>query len=94
MFKHEQAIGKRIRELRTARKITQTVLSELADLSVNYMGQIERGEVQASVRSLVSIAHALKVNPSELFVYLDKPQSKAQIVLKAKELLDLLLKQK
>ena len=70
--------------------MSQAGLSERADLSVNYMGQIERGEVQASVRSLISIAHALEVNPSELFIHLDKPQSKGEIIRKAKELLDIL----
>lgn len=87
----ERTIGQRIRELRGLKGLTQEVLAEYANLSVNYVGEIERGDVKASVRSLISIARALKVNPSELFIYLDKAQSKAEIGRRIRELLGELL---
>ncbi len=66
------------------------MLAERANLSANYVGEIERGAVQASLRSLIGISQALQVNPSELFVYIDKRPTKSEIIRKVKDLLELL----
>ncbi len=83
-------LGKRVRELREERKMTQAKLAEQADLSTNYIGEIERGEAQATLDSLFAIMDALEINPSLLFTPLDRPQDKEEILKRTKELLDLL----
>lgn len=83
-----QEIGRRIQEVRKERKITQGVLAERADLTTNYIGKIERGEAQPTLEALLAIAEALRVSVSNLFLYLDRSQSKDEIKNTIKELLN------
>ncbi len=59
-------IGLKIRLLRTKRKYSQEKLAELADLSKNALGAIERGESKPTINTLAGIADALNVSLSEL----------------------------
>lgn len=58
--------GKRVRELRVARKLSQEELAELADLYRNYVGGVERGDRNVGLLNVVAIARALRVLPSTL----------------------------
>jgi len=60
-------IGQRIRNYRTQKKLSQEKLAELADCHPTYIGQIERGEKNATVDSISRIASALDVSLSRLF---------------------------
>lgn len=57
-----ESIGKNIRKYRLMRKLRQEDLAEKADLSINYVGAIERGEKMPSLESLISIINALGVS--------------------------------
>jgi len=46
--------------------LTQEKLAEKADLHHNFIGQVERGNMEISVGSLLKIAKALKVEITEL----------------------------
>jgi len=59
--------GERLRELRTARDLSQERLAELAGLDRNYIGQIERAERNVALVNIVRIAKALGVEPAEMF---------------------------
>ena len=52
-------LGKRIRRERLLLHWTLEVLAERTDKSINFIGQIERGEGIPSVETLVDIANAL-----------------------------------
>lgn len=52
-------LGKRIKQQRLNRGLTQEVLAENANVSVSFLGQIERGERKLSLETLVKIAGAL-----------------------------------
>jgi transcriptional regulator with XRE-family HTH domain len=58
--------GKRLRELRQQRGVSQEKLAEMADLHRNYVGVLERGVQSASLDAICKLARALKVRPSEL----------------------------
>ena len=58
--------GKRVRELREARDISQEGLADIAGVHRTYMGTVERGETNISLENIVKIAHALKVPPGAL----------------------------
>jgi transcriptional regulator with XRE-family HTH domain len=60
------AFGKRLRELRLQRGISQEKLAEIADLHRNYVGVLERGGQSASLDAICKLAHALKVKPADL----------------------------
>lgn len=59
-------IGFTIRTIRESKKISQEKLAELAELHRTYIGQVERGEKNLTLRSLERIAKALKVNTRDL----------------------------
>ena len=54
-------LGSRIRELRIKADFTQEQLAERADLHPTYLGGIERGERNLSLRNLDKLATALQV---------------------------------
>ena len=55
-------LGKRIREARLKRKLTQEQLSEKADIGLYYLGEIERGVKSPSLKVFIAIASALDVS--------------------------------
>lgn len=55
------ALGRRIRAERTARKWTQTTLANAVNLSVSFLGHVERGTRKASMETVVAIANVLQV---------------------------------
>lgn len=60
-------LGMRIRHYRKAQKITQEQLAEISDLHPTYIGQLERGEKNATVESIYKIALGLNISMSKLF---------------------------
>lgn len=66
-----KSMGERIRELRTAKELSQEKLGELAELNSNYIGQIERGEKSISVYTLKKLANGLSLSLEELFAKID-----------------------
>lgn len=62
-----QAFGKRVRELRLEKGLTQEQLAEKLGVSENYVGMIERAERNTSLEKVFKIAKALEIRTSELF---------------------------
>lgn len=60
-------LGQRIYHLRKERSMTQEDLAFRVGVDRSYMGFLERGEKNATVKILAKIASALKVSLSELF---------------------------
>lgn len=65
-------LGERIKSLRTSKHYSQEKLALLAGINTAYVGQIERGEKNATVRSAAKIAKALELSLSELFEKIDE----------------------
>ena len=59
-------IGKRIKDVRKQRSLTQADLAELTGMSNSYISYIETAKKQASLESLVQISNALGVTVDEL----------------------------
>ena len=62
-----KALGQRIRNYRTAKSLSQEKLAELSGCHHTYIGQIERGEKNATIESIEKISTALNVPLSRLF---------------------------
>jgi transcriptional regulator with XRE-family HTH domain len=60
-------VGKKIRELRTKKKLSQEQLAFQANLHRAYIGHIERGEKNIGLKNLEKIAKALDIKIREFF---------------------------
>jgi transcriptional regulator with XRE-family HTH domain len=60
-----QRLGDRIRLLRFQRGWSQEVLAELSGLHRNYVGHVERGEVNTGFRNVYQLAAAFELTVSE-----------------------------
>ena len=65
-------IGQRIKSYRVQKKLSQEQLAELAGCHHTYIGQIERGEKNATIETLSRIMKALNVPLSQLFNFIDE----------------------
>ena len=61
-------LGANVRALRIKNKLTQEQLADLCDLHRTYIGAIERGDRNISLKNIVLIAQSLNVEPAELLV--------------------------
>lgn len=59
-------LGSAVREMRLKAELSQMALAEKADLTLNYVGEIERGEKLASLETIVRLARALELTGAEL----------------------------
>jgi transcriptional regulator with XRE-family HTH domain len=59
-------LGEKVRRARKKAGLTQEQLAEMADLHFSYIGQVERGEKNPSLKSLTKIANALGVAVAQL----------------------------
>jgi transcriptional regulator with XRE-family HTH domain len=67
--KQEKSIGKRIKKFRKKEALTQENLAEKVNLSAKYIQFIETGRRVPSLKALCKIAHALRVDPSDLVTF-------------------------
>ena len=63
--------GQRIRNYRIQQGLSQEALSEKSGLHPTYIGQIERGEKNATLESIEKIAKGLSIPLSRLFENID-----------------------
>lgn len=59
-------LGRRVRQQRVIRELTQEELAEKAGISCSFVGHIERGEKKFSIGTLVALCNALEVSPNHL----------------------------
>lgn len=71
-------VGQRIRNYRLQKKLSQEKLAELAECHPTYIGQIERGEKNATVVSIERIANGLGIALSQLFEVLPAENEEAE----------------
>lgn len=71
------AFGRRIRELRGERELSQEELAHRAGMHSTYLGGIERGERNPALVNIGRLATALNVPLSELFTGI-RPTTRAR----------------
>ena len=61
-------ISQNIKKYRNKNKLTQEKLSEMCDISIDYLSEIERNKKTPSLKRLILIAEKLKVPAYKLFL--------------------------
>ena len=59
-------VGKRVRQLRLQRKLTQEQLAERAGISTSFLGHIERGSRKLSLETFCRLIRALNCTAGDL----------------------------
>ncbi len=61
--------GNRLKELRIQKSLTQEQFAELIGLHKNYIGMVERGERNPSLKNIEIFAKGLEISLSELMKF-------------------------
>ena len=75
----ENIFGKRIKELRIAKKLTQLQLGEIVGLSKQSINDIEKGRRETSIAKMILLAKALKTSLDYLVGESDDPTRHEEI---------------
>ncbi len=63
----ERKFGAKLAYIRKSKKLSQIKLAEIVNMNFNYIGQIERGEANVTIKTMKTLANALEVELKELF---------------------------
>ncbi|MGM9994518.1 MAG: helix-turn-helix domain-containing protein [Candidatus Avigastranaerophilus sp.] len=63
----EKRFGAKLAYIRKTRKLSQMKLAEIVNMNFNYIGQIERGEANVTIKTIKILANALDIEVKELF---------------------------
>jgi transcriptional regulator with XRE-family HTH domain len=66
LLKRRREFGRRLRELRLERGLSQEALADLAEVHRTYVGSVERGERNIALDNINALADALRVSPARL----------------------------
>ena len=72
-----QKFAKRIKDLRTVNNMSQEKLAEKSDLSMHFIGCIERAEKEPTLSTLVKISKAFNISLPELLKFSDDKKIKS-----------------
>ena len=61
-----ETLGKRVKQYRKMRQMTQNDLAEKVDISVSHVSNLENGNTEPSLETLVEICNALRVTADHL----------------------------
>lgn len=67
-----------IKDLRIKKKLTQEQMAFEINISTSYLGMIERGERNLSLKNICEIAKLFNMKPSELLELAEKKSNKGE----------------
>jgi len=65
----QKKFGKRLKQLRKAKKLTQEQIASKVKMDWKYYGMIERGELNSTLETIEKVANAFDVEVYQLFVF-------------------------
>ena len=84
----KELLGRRVRELRKKRGLTQERLAEKATVDVKYLGSIERGTENPTIGTLEKLASALSVKVRQILDFEHEVQGKRLLRRRINQVLD------
>lgn len=64
-----ERLGHHLKAIRTSKGLSQEEVAYRADIPINQVGRIERGEVNTTVSTLFALAKGLEVLPEQLLSF-------------------------
>ena len=64
-----KGLGRQVRILRQSKRLTQAKLAEKAEVGMKYLGEIERGQTNPTLRLVWRLSAALGIDVCELFLF-------------------------
>ena len=64
-----ERLGKRLKEIRLDKELTQEALAEMVKIHPTYVGKLETGKSNPSVKLLFKLSRALDVKLSDIFSF-------------------------
>ena len=58
--------GERLKKIRTDKKLSTRSLADIAEMDFGNINEIENGKINPSLISIIALAEALGIDPSEL----------------------------
>jgi len=74
----DRAFGQAVRQLRERRELSQERLGQLSQLHRNYIGGVERGELNPTLRTIQKLAAAFELKPSQLLAAAERMAPRKQ----------------
>ncbi len=68
-LKTQQHIGKKLREMRERKNLSQGEVASASEISLYYYGGIERGEENPTITVLENICKVLKIKSSDILPF-------------------------
>lgn len=62
-----QSLAKRLKEVRSEKKMSQEDLADKSDITLSQIARIETAKINPTVSTIFKIARGLEVSPKELF---------------------------
>ncbi len=78
-FINIKEMGRYIKHYRLQKALTQEKLADRTGLSLQYIGNIERGATTSSMETIIKICYALDITPNQLFIPTSKLSRAAHI---------------
>ncbi len=70
--------GRRVRARREALGYSQEGFAHVAGIDRSYVGQLERGEKNTTLHTMLSVAHSLDIDLGELTTGLELPETASE----------------
>jgi transcriptional regulator with XRE-family HTH domain len=74
----QRTLGRNLRDYRTERGLSQEAFAEVLGVHRTYMGGVERGERNLTLRSVERIAECLRVDPLTLLAPVRRSRARAR----------------
>ncbi|SIT91598.1 helix-turn-helix domain-containing protein [Pontibacter indicus] len=68
-----KSVGENIRQIRISKSLSQEEVAYEADIPVNQIGRIERGEINPTISTLYVISKALSTSLASLVTVVEQP---------------------
>ncbi|GAQ48281.1 helix-turn-helix transcriptional regulator [Flavobacterium psychrophilum] len=69
-------LGTQIRKIREQKNLSQQNLADLCNVPKSTIARVERAEVNVTIKTLLKIANAIEISPTEFFTFLFNSDTK------------------